>query len=195
MGGEAMFYSLIFFLLPLALIVSVVYLISRARHGERNGIRPHQPFLGYFYFVTAASVITMAVGRIYFIRVAVGRAFGGGEIADDVTIACVLLGTGLLICIPHLYGKRILEKRMEEVPPSPRRTYLFGMLIGLSVAGLVALPVAMYQTIHHFVGDTYFRSTPAAALAVAIVLLPLWAYYVYRVFREIKQKGEPETES
>ena len=196
-----MWYGLFASIVPILVIIAIVYLIARPRRGERNGITPYQTFMSYFYFVTVASVITMTVGLICFIRVAVSRAFDGGEIANDITIASVLLSTGLVICILHIYGRHTLEKRMEKIPSNPRRTYLFSMLVGFSIAGLISLPLAIYQTIHYFIAaePNYYpappyRDDPSTALAVAIAIVPLWAYYVFRVFREIRQRNAEEIE-
>jgi hypothetical protein len=195
-------YSLLASIVPLLIIVGIVYLIARPRHG--NGITPYQALMVYFYFVTAASVITMAVGMVYFIRVALSQAFGDGETANDLTIASVLLGTGLVICTLHIYGRRTAEKWMGKISSTPRRTYLFFMLVGFSSAGLVSLPLAIYKAIHYFIAEPTYRDypyyeevnppAPSTELAVAIVVVLLWAYFMFRVLREIRQRNRGETE-
>jgi len=186
---------------PVLIIGGIVYLVTRARRDRRNGITAHGALMAYFYFVTAVSVITAVAGTISFVYVAIDQAFRASEIASDITVASVLLGTGLVICLLHVYGRRAVEKTTGKAAPTLRRVYVFSMLGIFSLAGLVSLPLAIYQLIDYYVTRTgepgygpYNNPPPSEALAVAIVVVPLWAYYLFRVFREIRQKDMKETE-
>ena len=182
-------------LVVLVLIIGgTVYLVTRTR--RRNGITAHGVLMAYFYFVIAVSVITVVVGTILFVYVAIDQAFRAAEIASDITVASVLLSTGLIICLLHVYGRRAVEKTTGKTAPTLRRVYLFSMLGIFSLAGLVSLPLAIYQLVDYYVvrsGGPY-SAPPSGALAVAIVVVPLWAYYLFRVFREIRQRDMKETE-
>jgi hypothetical protein len=142
----------------------------------------------------------MAVGMVYFIRVAISQAFNGGEIADDLTLASVLLGTGLVICVLHIYGRRTVQKSEEEATTNIRRIYLFFMLGIFSVTGLISLPSAIYQTIRYFIVEEpsyyyqYQPQAPSTELAIAIVFLLLWAYFMFRVVREMRHRDRGEIE-
>ncbi len=194
MEGIWVVISVLAFLLPILVVVALVNFV-RGRGDQRNGFTPYQALISYFYLVTGASVITMAVGLVYFCKVAVSRAFDGGEIADDLTLAFVLLGTGMMICILHVFGRHAMEKREDKSTTTIRRRYLFVMLAVFSITGLVSLPLAIYQTAHHFVEEPRYRyDDPSGALAVAIVFVPLWAYYLFRVLREIRHRDETGVE-
>ena len=185
---------------PVLIIGGIVYLVTRARRDRHNGITAHSALMAYFYLVTAVSVITMAAGAISFVYVAVDQAFRAAEIASDLTVASVLLGTGLVVCLLHVYGRRTVEKMTGKGAPTLRRVYLFSVLGIFGLAGLISLPLAIYQLIDYYVlgqpdySPYYTNHPPSEALAVAIVVVPLWAYYVFRVFREIRQKDTKEAE-
>jgi hypothetical protein len=187
--------ALLALLVPIGIITSVIYLIMRGHRDQDNGITSHQVLVAYFYFVTGASVLTMAVGLAYFIRVAVHQAFDGGETASDLTLASVLLGTGLLVYTLHIYGRRTAEKRAAKTTPTPRRIYLFFMLGFFSIVGLISLPLAIYETIHYYIVETnYYREAPSGEIAMAIVFVLLWVYFIFRVFQEMKPKEKAEAE-
>ncbi len=174
-------------ILVIAAVVYVVYLIVRPRREE--GFNAHQALIAYFYFVTAASFITMAVGTVIFIQVAIRQAFNSVESIDDnLTLASVLLVTGLVICVLHVYGRRAVEKREEKVTTTIRRIYLFFMLGTFGLTALISLPLAIYQLLRYYIVG-HRDETPATALAVAIVFVSLWAYFMFRVFWEMKVKS------
>ena len=69
---------------------------------------------------------------------------------------------------------------------SIKRIYLFFMLSIFSVAGLVSLPVAVYAFVHYYIEGSRHWEDPSAALATAIVVVPMWAYYLMRVMQETR---------
>jgi len=80
-----------------------------------------------------------------------------------------------------------------------RRTYLFFMLIVYGITGIISLPLAIYQTIDYHIADTplYGRphsNEPSTELAIAIVIVILWAYFMFRVLREVRQRDSGELE-
>lgn len=185
------FLGVLIYILPILILAGIVSLIVRSRNSQRKGIATYWSLMGYFYFVTGASVITMAIGLILFAEVIVSRAFNSDGTSTTLTLASTLLGTGFIICTLHVCGRRFLEKKMERAPLGPRLTYLFSMLVSFSIAGLVSLPLAIYQTVHHFVeGPSHRYDDPSMGLAVAMVIVPLWAYYLFRVLRDIRQNKE-----
>jgi hypothetical protein len=193
----SLFAGLLGLLVPVLIIGGIVYLVARSRRDRQNGITAYSALMAYFYFVTAASVITMAAGAICFVYVAVDQAFRSGEIASDITVASVLVGMGLIVCLLHVYGRRAVERMTGKSAPTLRRVYLFCMLGIFGLAGLIALPLAVYQLIDYYVvghGYLSYVDPPSESLAVAIVVVPLWAYYLFRVFREIRQPHVDGTE-
>ena len=144
-------------ILIVAAVVYIVYLIVRSRREERNGFTVYQALMAYFYFVTAASFITMAVGMVYFIKVALSQAFDSGEIATDITLASALLVTGLVICALHVYGRHTIEKREEKATTTIRRIYLFFMLGTFGLTGLISLPLAIYQILRYYFVESHYH--------------------------------------
>jgi hypothetical protein len=200
MIGFFVVYGIVSLLAPILIIGAIVYLIARRRNGS-NGITAYQALITYFYVAIAASVITATAGIAYLALVAFTKAYDGSEIADDLTLGLTLLGTGSIICILHVYGRRAVEKLEEKATTTLRRVYLFFMLAVFGIGGIVSLPVAINETVHYYVDDSnetsrYYtrdssdRDAPSEQLAAAIVLVPMWTYYVFRVLREVRQKAE-----
>lgn len=192
---QLLFLGALTYSLPIVILAGIVYLIVRSCNDQRRGTTSYRALMVYFYLVTGASVINMAIGLILFAGVAVSRAFTSDGISATLILASTLLGTGLVICVSHIYGRRFLERKMGKVPPTARLTYLFSMLVCFSIAGLVSLPLAVYQTVHHFIeGSSYSHDDPSMELAVAMVIVPLWAYYLLQVLRDIRQNKGRESE-
>lgn len=184
-------FAALSFFVPVLIIAGIVYLIVRARRPQTNGISGYQVLVAYFYMLTAASFFTMVVGLVYFITVALSPAVRGSGIAGDLTLASVLVGTGLIVYALHIYGRRLVEKRVPGAASTQRRVYLFFMLAVFSIMGLVSLPLAINEIVRHFVLDTgrFLSRTP---LALAIVFVPLWAYFMFSVLGELRRKGNGE---
>lgn len=185
--------GLLYSILPLVLFVALVYFVARSRSG--NGVTARQALETYIYFVIGASVITAAVGLVFFVRVAISQAYNSNGIRDDVILASVLAGTGLVICVLHLFGKRMLEQQSGKPVAAGKRAYLFTMLFGFGIAGLVSLPLAIYAITDYYVVEAPrygTRHAPSTELAVATVTVTMWAYYLFRVLREIKKPDQSE---
>lgn len=191
MLAVSIFGGLLSVLIPILVIGAVIYIIVRRREGK-SLFTAYQALITYFYIVIAASVITMATGIAYLIFAGLTQAFDGQEIADDITLGFTLLGTGLIICIPHLYGKRTVEKKDEKATATLRRVYLFFMLGVSGIAGFVSLPLAINSTVRHYVEESIHRPDPSQYLATAIVVVPLWGYYLIRVLRDMRGGTEGE---
>ncbi|MCX5999461.1 MAG: hypothetical protein NTU41_07675 [Chloroflexi bacterium] len=56
------------FALVVFIIGGIVYLAIRPRGERREGLTAHTLLVAYFYFVIAASLITIAVGSAWFIH-------------------------------------------------------------------------------------------------------------------------------
>jgi preprotein translocase subunit YajC len=187
------FTSVILWILPILIIAAVVYFAARSRQNQQTGITPHQVLVAYFYLITAVSVITMVVGAFYFAKVAAEEAFGiANDAGNDLALASILFGTGAVVCILHVVGRRQVEKMGEGSVAGLRRLFLFSMLSGFGIAGLISLPVAIYQVYqyYHASGSAWERrhEDPSTAVAAAIVLVFMWAYYMFRVLRELRER-------
>lgn len=182
-------------LVPFAIVAALVYLVVRSR--QNQGVTWYQALVSYFYLMTTACVITAAVGAILLVTVFLDLVFIEANVSEEMLIvASVLAGTGLVIGILHVEGRRILQKKTGIPTPSIRRFYLFTMLMLSGIAGLVSLPIATYETIRYYVLDRdylHFSEAPSGALAAAIVIVLLWAYYLVMVLREPRHKDNNES--
>lgn len=189
--------GLLLFGIPLLVIIAIVYLVVRPRNGQHNALTTYQVLIGYFYFMISASIITMAVGTVYFARVAFSRVFNGGEISNDLTLGSVLLVTGLVICLLHIYGRHTVQKSEDKIITNIRQIHLFFMLGIFSLTGIATIPLAIYQTIHYFTAESAYHhpQTPSTGLAIATVSMLVWAYYSFRLLREINKRNRGEIEN
>jgi hypothetical protein len=174
-------------LLPVLLIVGVVYLV-RSKGKDHEGPTIYDALAAYFYTIIGASMITTAVGVILCINAALQNS--GSRDSEQIVLAVTLVGTGVVVGLLHLAGKVLIQRRANKAFAGIRRVYLFTMLGIASLAGLVSLPLAIYCVVNHYVNESYRESFPSAQLAVAIVVAPLWGYYLYRVIRETARRNK-----
>ncbi len=186
-----MVISILGLLVPLLLIAGVVYLVVRAR-GDHGALTVFDALATYIYTIIGASMITISIGVILFIDVALRKGSHG---SDEIALASVLVGTGLVVGLPHLLGKGLAERRGQSTFAAVRRVYLFFMLGLASLTGLVSLPLAINALVNHYVVQEFPGEFPHVEMAVAIVAVALWVYYLYRVVRETargKEAGEAD---
>lgn len=189
-SAVAMVFSLLVGLLsmvaPVLVIAAIVYFVVRRKNG--NGIiTTYRVLLAYFHLVTAASVVIMAVGAGYLAFAGFSLVYGGrSPIDDELTLGLALLGTGALVCVLHVLGRRAVEKPQEPATRLLKRTYLFFMLAIFSLAGLVALPSALNDVVWYYIEGYRRGSNPTTSLATAVVTVPLWGYYLWRILREFR---------
>ena len=185
----SVFGGLFGLLLPVLLIVAVVYLVRSK--GVHEGPTIYDALAAYFYTIIGASMITGAIGVIVFIGVALKGSASGQR--EEIALASTLVSTGVVVGLLHLAGKVLIQRRGNKTFAGIRRVYLFCMLGIASLAGLVSLPLAIYSVVNHYVVDHpyyYDEGFPAMQTAVAIVVVPLWVYYLYRVIRETARRNK-----
>lgn len=174
------------FIIPLFVVGIVLYLVLR-RRDDSEGISASQGLLMvYFYTIIAASILTAAIGAGYLLAAAFGSAYNDRPIADELTAGITMLCTGIIICVLHAVGKRFVEHREGKSTPLLRRVYLFIMLGVFSLGGIVSLPLAIYETAHYYVEGGATWGDPSAYIAAAVVIVPLWIYYLIRVMRDTR---------
>ncbi|MBT4512661.1 MAG: hypothetical protein HOC20_10690 [Chloroflexi bacterium] len=180
------FYGLLGTIMWILFIAGIVCVIAKSRTNRNNGITAYQALMGYFYFVTGASIMTAVIGLIHVAAAVISRAFDGGEIANDASLGFTLITTGSIICALHICGRRVLERKLVQAASGLRRVYLFIMLGITSITGLIALPLAANDTINYLMEESRYRDDPSEQLAVTVVFLPLWAYYLFATIRELR---------
>jgi heme/copper-type cytochrome/quinol oxidase subunit 1 len=180
-------------IIPLFVIGAVLYLVLRRRN-DREGISASQGLLMvYFYTIISATIITAAVGAGYLLSAAFGSAYNDRPIADELTAGITMLCTGVIICVLHVLGKRFVESREGKTTPLLKRVYLFIMLGVFSLGGVVSVPLAIYETAHYYVEGSNSWSDPSGSIAAAVVILPLWIYYLTRVMRETRAANKDQS--
>ncbi len=186
----SIFGGILAFLVPVLLIAGVVYLIVRPKGAHRERVTIHDALAAYFYGVFGACVITTVVGVVMFLDVALKESMAPQ--GDEVSLASVLVGTGVAVGLVHGLGRVLMERRSSRVFVGVRRLYLFSMLGIMSLAGLVSLPLAIQSMVkYHMVEHPqYYHNTfPSTEVAVAIVVVPLWCWYIFRAVRETGARG------
>jgi hypothetical protein len=197
----SVFGSLAGLIIPVLLVAGAVYFLARSRGNNHEGLTVYDALAAYFYTVIGACMITAAVGMTLFIDVGLKALVGLKESAsgdnDEIALASVLVGTGLVVGLLHVIGKRWAQRSSNRTFGGVRRVHLFSMLGIASLAGLVSLPLAINGVVNHYVVERplYHHGFPSTEAAVAIVVVPLWGYYLYRVIRETARKGNGEDSS
>ncbi len=193
MEAVGIFVGLFFLLAPVVIIATVIYFVVRRRNGQ-EGITISNALMTYFYAMTGASIVVTSVGMGFLLYALLVRAFDTGHpVADDVTKGFAMLLTGLVFCVSHIFGRGALEKKEGKTANALRRVYLFFMLAIYSVAGLVSVPTAVYMTANYYVKESAHVHAPSGALATAIVVVPLWIYYLMLALKETRASKKEET--
>ncbi len=181
-----MYYlSVLGWVLPILIIGAVIYAIAQSRRNGQGGLTAFHALIGYFYFATGASVITSVIGLIIVVILAFGELFDGAWSTEELYPGLTLLVIGALLCLLHVVGRRAAEKQNKTASRTLRRWYLFILLFGFSIAGLVSLPAAIIETVGYYYTDDYWGD-PAGPIGAAVILVPLWVYYLFRVLRELR---------
>jgi hypothetical protein len=181
-----MYYlSVLGWVLPILIIGAVIYLVAQSRRNGQGRPTAFHALMGYFYFATGASVIISVVGLILVVTLGFGELFDGAWSTQELYPGLTLLAIGALLCLLHVVGRRAAEKQNETVSRTLKRWYLFILLFGFSIAGLISLPAAVIETVRYYYTDDYWGD-PAAPIGAAAILVPLWVYYLFRVLRELR---------
>ena len=98
----------------------------------------------------------------------------------------------------HLWGRRRLESE-EERSGMLNRSYLILLLVMFSVAALIALPSAVFDTLEYYIldsGDEFRQGRPGSRLAAAIVTVPAWIYFLNATLRILRRQeaDAPDTQ-
>ena len=98
---------------------------------------------------------------------------------------------GVMILGLHSWGRRRLETE-DDRRGMLHRGYLVLLLVIFGVITLVTLPSAIFDTLRFYIleqADEFGRSVrPGEPLAVAIVSLPVWSYYLNVMLRLVRRQ-------
>jgi fructose-specific phosphotransferase system IIC component len=107
------------------------------------------------------------------------------RLQDDLIRGISLMVTGLIVGLGHRFGQFATETPEERRRSGLARAENLVGTLAFGLVSIIALPVASYSILHRVIlGGQSVNSgqtdTPGAALALALVFLPAWLYYLYR---------------
>lgn len=164
-------------------MVALIYLVTRGLPERGSEFSAQRALVAYSYTLIALSVIAGAVGLIYFVRIGMMEAYRLEWAYNDIILASVLMGTGMVLSVLHLLTRNMVKRGAEQAVATAKRQYLSWMVFGFGIATLVSVPMAIYQSIQYYRDEIY--AAPATELSLAVVIVIVWAYYLLRTFREV----------
>ncbi|OGO02698.1 MAG: hypothetical protein A2Y72_04055 [Chloroflexi bacterium RBG_13_53_26] len=177
------FLSLLVMVPSVLTVVVLIYLVTRGLPERGNEFSAQHALIAYSYTLIALSVIAGAVGLVYFVRIGIMEAYELDWAYNDVILASVLTGTGMVLSVLHLLTKNTVKSGAEQVAATAKRQYLSWMVFGFGITTLVLVPLAIYQAIQYYRDEIY--TAPATEISVAVVIAVVWTYYLLRIFREV----------
>ena len=95
---------------------------------------------------------------------------------------------GVVVLGLHVWGRWRLERENER-SGTLNRVYLVLLLVILSVVAVTTLPSAIFDTLRYSILDSNTAEvTPGGRLAIAMVTVPVWAYYLYATLRALRRE-------
>jgi hypothetical protein len=174
---------------PTALVViALIYLVSRGLPQRQESVSAVKAYAAYSYALIGLGVVAGIVGLILFVRIGMMAAFDVDWTENDITVASVITGIGLIIAGLHTGTKAAVKRRAEEALTAAKRLYLAWLTFSLGIATLVSVPLAVYRIVRYY-REVIAPPPPATELAIAIVVLVIWVYYLLRLLRET-EKGD-----
>ncbi len=102
---------------------------------------------------------------------------------DDLLNGVSMLAVGLIFLVTHVLGWRTLDSAPKRQSSFLFRAYIFAQLGLYSLTTLIALPAALSELLRFWLQSSEATSTPPAPgqmVALAILVLPLWLFFVWR---------------
>jgi len=171
--------------------VALLYLVTRGLPQRRGSFSVVKAFFTYCYFMIGLSTVVTVVGLVMLANVLFKAAFEADSTRNDLWLACVTTAMGVLICILHLAAKRDVRKRTGEDLTTPRRVYVTWMTFLFGFSSFVSLTVAVYQLVHYYRAPIV-PAAPTTETAMAMVLVVVWLYYMFRLRREASRGDQAE---
>ena len=101
-------------------------------------------------------------------------------------ISVTLVGVAVLGL--HVWGRRRIERENER-SSTLNRVYLVLLLVIFSVVAVTTLPSAILDTLRYSILDSNTAEvTPGGRLAIAVVTVPVWAYYLYATLQALRRE-------
>tara|TARA_B100000470_G_C19783680_1_gene388887 strand:- start:683 stop:1378 length:696 start_codon:yes stop_codon:yes gene_type:complete len=103
-----------------------------------------------------------------------------GNIINGSSMAMI----GLSLLVVHYFGRRWVETE-EESSDLMRRVYLFVGLIIFTLVTLISLTAGIPETLKYALLENELgEESPGETLAIAIVALPIWLFYLIETIRK-----------
>ncbi len=169
-------------------VIALLYLVSRGLPERKENVSAIKAFTAYCYAMIGLGVVAGVIGLVLFVRIGMLAAYDVDWTEDDITVASVITGIGLIVTVVHTVAKTAVRRSAEDALMAAKRLYLSWLNFALGIATLVSVPLAVYRIIRYY-RAAITPDPPATELAVAIVVLIIWAYYLLRLLRET-EKGD-----
>lgn len=103
----------------------------------------------------------------------------------------IMTALGGVVWVTHTVARRRMDAPLERKENLLNRAYVMVLLLIFGIGSIVGLTSGLSQAVKFAVaGDEYtYRSAPGNSLAIAIMFVPFWIYYLIAVFREVRQEG------
>lgn len=163
--------------------VALLYLVTRGLPQRRGSFSVVKAFFAYCYFMIGLSTVATVVGLVMLANICCKAALEVEWIRNDLWLAFAITGMGVLVCVLHLAGKRDVRKRTGENLTTARRMYVTWMTFLFGFSSFVSLTIAVYQLVHYYRAPIV-PAAPTTETAMAMVLVIVWLYYMFRLRRE-----------
>jgi len=112
--------------------------------------------------------------------------------ATDLINGFTLLITSLILYGIHAFILSILKKQ-ETIHTLLDKGYIFVNLLLSSIVSVIALPTTIFQVIDYAIKgiddlSAYSRSIPGEALSTAVVIVPIWMYFLLKALQVFKKE-------
>ena len=188
MNWYSVLMSSLYMIPTLLTVVALLYLVSRGLPERKESVSAIKAFVAYCYAMIGLGVVAGVIGLVLFVRIGMMAAFGADWTENDITVASVITGIGLIVTLLHTAAKTTVRRSAEETVTAAKRQYLSWLTFSLGIATLVTVPLAIYRLVRYY-REIITPDPPAAELAVAVVVLLIWVYYMLRLLRET-EKGD-----
>ena len=117
------------------------------------------------------------------------------EFRDGLVHGATATVLGAVLWPLHAWGRRRLSGAEDSLNAFLDRVFLVIPLVLFSLIGLISLVMAIFQLASFLIvpaRGAAFQTPPGAAIATAVVFVPLWVYYLRRASRQGERPAASE---
>jgi hypothetical protein len=103
---------------------------------------------------------------------------------------------GGIVWAIHFLGRRRVAGAKAKGSSFLPMAYLIIMLVISSITGIIGLTSGVYETLRYFlvqpINESEYWSPPGQSVSIAIVFVPVWAYFLVALLRGLNRGGAVE---